>query len=342
MKPLKFCAATLVIILPVFSGCASLPDADIRYHLSQTEVAFKVVRTIACDKGNHILAASSITPVVTHFADTSSEGTKSISLAKLRGNFSDTSMKLEYYDDGRLKSFNSSNTGQGEAILKTAIAITGAVLAFDGSPATFPNECAAIKKIGGDKPIVLSYFGKIDPSKDDAQVIAPDKITAILVGVNKLEPAIGYVCAEKIETQAPTAKSTFVLDKNDVVLHLREPGKIKIKLSAGGNNSCQNETIWEDVVTVAQFGLDYDLPIPTPKLFGKLAVGASFAESGALTTIEFASATGAGQALNVGSVAYSELSDTPAEKAAALESEADLIAQQQRLVKCMAEPAQCE
>ena len=68
-----------------------------------------------------------------------------------------------------------------------------------------------------------------------------------------------------------------------------------------------------------------------------------FAESGALTSVQYATNTGAGQALNVAASALTALQgETTAQKVAAVKAEADLIAQQQRLVQCLADPPSCK
>jgi hypothetical protein len=97
------------------------------------------------------------------------------------------------------------------------------------------------------------------------------------------------------------------------------------------------KTICDAVVAVSQMGALYKLPIPTPVLFGKEALAAAFAESGALTPVQFTSTTGTGQALNVLSAGQTALKpETTTQKAA------DLIAQQQRLVGCLADPKSCK
>ena len=92
-----------------------------------------------------------------------------------------------------------------------------------------------------------------------------------------------------------------------------------------------------------QLGTAYVLPIPTPVLFGKELTAVSFAESGALTSVQFTSNTGVGQALNVVNAGEQALKpESIQQKAADLKAEADVIAQQQRLVGCLADPKNCK
>ena len=59
--------------------------------------------------------------------------------------------------------------------------------------------------------------------------------------------------------------------------------------------------------------------------------------------MQFVSNTGTGQALNVAGAGLTALEgDTTAQKAAQVKAEGDLIAAQQRLVACKADPASCK
>ena len=171
----------------------------------------------------------------------------------------------------------------------------------------------------------------------------PEHISKLIIDNYNFRPAVGNVCATVLEQKAPAPRTSYETKEGDILLSLREPGLAKVKVTAGGNNTCTNNTIWEEYLTVAQFGTPYDLPLPPAVIFGKRALGASFSESGALKTVQFTSETGAGQALNVLSAAQTATAGkTTAEKAAAIQAEADLIAQQQRLLQCLADPKNCK
>ena len=131
--------ASAAAMLHVFlAGCASLPDATVRYYLTETKVTFKVVRTVACDGNNQLVMSNAVTPAPLNTVD---RGTaQDLPLAKLKGTASDTDVKLEFYDGGRLKSFNASSTGEGEAILKSVISVVTAAFAFDGGSKQFPKS----------------------------------------------------------------------------------------------------------------------------------------------------------------------------------------------------------
>lgn len=336
-----FASATLVLGISA-AGCAHLPDATLNYHLVTSKVGFKVVRTVACDASKNLVVANAVTPLVVHSADRSVAGTKNLELKKLKGALSDSDVKFDFYDDGRLKGFNGSSTGQGEAILKTAITIAAA-LGFDATGTRYASECAFITNAGGGKPLTLTYEGAVDLGKGpaDEQPIDPD------VGSqhysDRLKVVIGTVCAYVEGKGATPIRAEYTEQAGDVLLDAREPGFASIRIKAGGQSICRDRSIWYGNVPVAQFGSPYKLPIPPPTAFGKRLLAAAFAESGALTSIQFASNTGAGQGLNVIAAGLdSTAGATAEEKVAAVKTQADLIAQQQRLVQCLTDPPNCK
>ena len=322
-------------------GCAHLPDATVQYYLPKTEVSFGVIRTVACDSNNYVLMADVVTPTVSHVADR--DAIKKVSLASMRGKFSDSDVKFEYYDDGRLQGFNGASTGQGEAILKTAITTAGAIVMLGGVKIPHPTECAAIRKLGGEKPLALTYQGKFDLRNKQPQPLPPEHVSQIIIDQHSLSGVVGNACAMLLEEKAALLRSSYAPKEGDILLSLREPGLAKIKVAAECENIASQKSIWEGYVTVAQFGTFYDLPLPPPTTFGKRGVAASFSESGALKLVQFTSDTGVGQALNIMNAAYTTAEEkTTAEKAAAIQAKADLIAQQQRLLQCLAEPKNCK
>lgn len=323
------------------AGCAHLPDVTVGYYLAKSKVNFKVIRTVACDANNNPIVANSTTPTVTHSADPGQF--VPIRLAGLKGTFSDTDLKFEFYEDGRLKSVNATSTGQGEVIFKTVVTIATAVLALDGSTKTYPQECNFIKSAGGGKPLTLTYEGEVDigRSPNDKQDIPPDTTSGVYAII--LAKAIGYVCATVEGAEAAKAPATYELQAGDVVLRARQPGLVRLRVVAGGMNDCKIDTVWEGKLPVAQFGTVYSLPIPAAASFGKQVFAASFLESGALTSVQYTTNTGAGQVLNLTSSALTALQgETTAQRALDVKAEADLIAQQQRLVQCLADPKTCK
>jgi hypothetical protein len=335
--------AAMLLSGVLLAGCGHLPNATVTYYLAQSEVSFKVLRTAACDAGGHLYIANAVTPSVRHSANLND--LVPLELATLRGRLSDTDVKFDFYDDGRLKGFNGSSTGQGEAILKTLVSIAAAAFGAEAAAVKqYPEACKAIKTVGGDKPVTLTYELTASLGHTQEQRFKPDALTAALLHAHAaLQTAVGDVCATMVGEEAAPARAAYAKGGEEPVLRWREPAPVRFKVTVGDEKGCQLRPIWDDTLPIAQLGEEYFLPIPPPLAFGKRALTATFAESGALTSVQFVSATGAGQALNVLSSAQDATKgQTLAEKVAEVTAQADLIAQQQRLVRCVAEPAKCE
>lgn len=330
----------------VAAGCAHTPPVKVNYFLVRSEASFKVIRTVACDEGGNPIVATTVTPTVRHFSDRKA-GAQPFPLAALKGAFSDTDVKFEFYDDGRLKSINASSTGQGEAIFKSAISLLATVAASEVPRDDLPTECANIKKWGGGKPLTLTYDGSIDLDKNPLkaeQIIDPDAGSAYYA--RELKQALGGVCAY-ITERGPSSTSSpgeYAASKeNEALLTLRQPGRVSITITAGPPGLCQAHRLWSGEVLVGQFGKSYKLPIPRPAAFGKQVFAVSVAESGAITSLQYASNTGAVQAIGLANSAWTAAQGTTdAQEAAALKAEADVIAAQQRLVQCKANPETCK
>jgi hypothetical protein len=87
----------------------------------------------------------------------------------------------------------------------------------------------------------------------------------------------------------------------------------------------------------------YSLPIPSPATFGKTAFGLALSDYGSITSVHYGSNTAAPDIADAfGSIATALKPRTTADRAKELQDQADLIAQQQRLVACQTTPAQCK
>jgi hypothetical protein len=328
----------MLLMVVLFGGCAHLPDAQLGYYHARSKATFKVVRTVGCDASNNIIVASAVTPTVTHLADRSRFFT--LNLTSLKGSFSDSDVKIDLYEDGRLKGVNTTVTGQGETILKTATTIIAALVGLDSGSRQFPEECGFIKStVGEGKALSVTYEGEIDPSKLNSQQSIPPDVASAYYAV-KLAKALGAVFALVQNVEPPNAPLAYTPKPQDVVLHVRQPGTALVRVSAGEGSG---DTLWDGSLVVAQVGKDYTVPIPAGAIFGKEVFAAAFLESGAVSTLQYAKNTDVGQALNVASsVITAAQGKTTAQKVEELKGEADLILQQQRLVQCMADPKNCK
>lgn len=336
---MKTCTALLAASLLGLGGCAHLPDATVSYYLPTSEVTFKVIRTVACDAGGNPIIATAVTPSVRHFAD-QSVNPQTISFAKLKGDLSDNDVKFEFTEDGRLSAVNTTSTGQGEAILKTAITLTASVVkaAGPGMLLLTPPQCQQIKDFGGGKPLTVTYTGKVGLADGASTPLKPDADSEFYV--SQLGAVFLPLTVTSVSHKVPAKPFDFSQTGETVaVIKARQPGTVHIKVEVPG----VGKPLWEDDVAVATVGTVYELPIPRAGAFGTKKLSVAFADSGALKSVQYVANTGAGQALNVASSALTALQgDNAAQKAADVKGEADLIAQQQRLVACRADPTTCK
>jgi hypothetical protein len=335
----------LVLALVVaLAGCASMPDATVRYYLAQSKISFKATRTVICDAKETLIIVNGATSAVAHSADRSKQF--DIPLAKVGGSLSDGDVKVGLYEDGRLKDINASSTGQGETILKTIVSIVQAasvvgVIRAEGGKDN-ASVCARIRDIGGGKPLTLTYDGSVDIKKEllgKKQVIPVDVASPY---ATELQPSIGGVCAF-VEEIIPAKKPLAYIGTYENKVTARQPGMVRIKVTAGTVDGCMgDDKVWTGELPVAQEGIEYDLPLPKALIFGKQVVVATFADSGALTSVQYISNTGLGQALNVTNAALTAAQNEDAQRLAATRAQADLIVQEQRLAQCLADRALCK
>ena len=326
-----------LLLLLVGSGCAHLPDATLNYYLAKSEVKVKVTRTLACDKSDNVFVQNTVEPSSSHSADTSTS--YPVPLKQLRGAFTDSDFTFELTVDGRIKGINSVSEGKGEDILKAAInvASTAAALGVRMKSLAKSDDCDYIRANGADgKTLTLVYAKVIDLADPKSQDVPADAMSE--AHATRLANRVGSVCAI-----LGAAKTVFMPvkigdDLGAVTLKARQPALVSLEVK--GDPGCAM-SLGTSEVLVAQKGFAYDMPIPKAALFGKATFVAKFDDSGALTWIQYGSAPGAGQALNVINSALIAAKDSTANKAAELNAEADLIAAQQRVAKCRADKTAC-
>lgn len=331
----------LLLCIGIFlCSCGKNPDVSIHYYLSKTEVTVRVIRTVTCDEGDQIFTASNATIIPNHFADLNNSRTLNIS--QLDSLFSNSDVSFNFYDDGRLKGINATNTGQGEAILKSVVSLVASVSALDLDE-KYTEECEYINggKNTRDKSVTLTYEGLVTLTKGTETDVAikPEDT----VHFEKLGHVLGSVnvLVESVQTTTPPL-SRNDLDSDDVLLKLRQPAQASLVISAGRGGIHDESELSRGVVAVGHLGTEYFVPIPRPAVFGKQEFSITVEPAGTATLLRYGNETGVAQLLAVGTAISNELREpTTAERVAEIKAEADLIAQQQRLVRCRADPDTC-
>jgi len=326
------CATTLLL-----SACAHLPDAKFGYFLPETTVKIAALRTVACSDDDHLFVATTITPSASSSAAQESRKYVEIDLNQLSGPFSDATAKLERYEDGRLKGWNSSTTGRGEDAIKSVLSLATVATGGAIKPAIAPlSACNFVRKVGKDGALSISYSTDLDLNKTSQSLTPDTKSQGYAAALAHVLPTMTITQIKVVKPEKPV--SYVKKSDNEPVIKALEPGLLYLNVTDDSGNQ-----LWSGAVPVAQLGTPYDIPIPKPALFGKLSLNVAFAESGALDSIEYLDTNGVNQLTD----SLTELSkatngDTTASKVADAKNEADLIFQQQRLVLCKASPSTCK
>lgn len=357
-------SAVVVLLLTLCtSACAPMPDLTASYYLATTSVSVHVIRTFACNAAKEVFTTSTVTAAVTHSADLNRQRT--VTLRNLDGTLSDTDFQLQLYEDGRLKGINSSTTGEAEAVIKPLVAVAAA--AFGATQSTPEAKSSCSYSADPSKPITLTFThdadfsdigGKTNTGEErltsDQQIDADPDSAPIF---SKVQDVLGHVCM-RIEKLTPISPpdgkpivdipgvENTVDSNNNIELQLQQPARVALKVWISNDKSCiynrDAKPIWTGQSEVAQIGTPYQLPIPKAVLFGKLQLSLALTESGSLTTLQYTKQASAPSIISSGQAISTQAApETAAQKAADLKAESDIIAQQQRLIRCRTDPKSC-
>lgn len=357
MKALQCSFACLVLAL---CGCATNPPVTYQYAPVRGLLTASVVQSLACDaKGTSIITASApATIAVIYRADTSQEPWK---LMIRNGSSSvDTDVTVERWEDGRLKSINSVSTGQGEAIVKAAVAVASFIVGT--SPLTAKNKilpvCRRLKNIAGKDDVVsltfslradLSTLLAVQPGKPGPTFTATGSTPSTIDRLSRDPgdpPAPPFVTPPTLAVTLPNHDTTPVLAENpctqgaNYCLSLQ-----RIRVADVAVRGQKGEDLGSAQVIIPDPAPKnaWTMPIPAPAAFGKSTFEISVAESGAVTKTHYAKEAGTAGVFNaVGSVAdaFGPRSDT--EKLTELKTKNDIVAETNRAALCQAKPAECK
>jgi len=339
-----------ISILLFLGGCATIPDVTYRYYPAQFTITVKVIQTLGCNDDKTALVVSNVPSVAPEYSSNIHGKLMEIRLKDLRSITADSDMKMNFTEDGRLKSINQSTTGQGESIIKSAVVLGTALAPFmAAAPVKQPPivaACTAIDQSGKGKPVTLTYEKKISSEKelvdlelDSSSLTAESKnlylkiknvLPRIKVAVAMTNDGSGAICNECSS------------ENNVVKLALQKVGLAEFRFQyceAGDDNF---KDFGKFNIVVPEDGEVYCLPIPRPALFGKQEFSLELSNAGAITAVGYTSNAGTATAGVLNSLGAIANTQTPAAKAQQLKEENDLIAQEQRRILCTTKPAQCK
>lgn len=321
----------------LLAGCATTPEVTLSYRYPTWTVVATITQTLGCTSGDKskliVLNSPSVTTI---YSSDYATPAATLNIHDLKGSFADAEISMSFTDDGRLKAVNQSSNGQGENILKAAISLgsLAQLLMLVPEEEDVTKACKVIDKWGGGKPITLTYKAKAQPGAQEADFEVPpesnglyDEIKGALKGFTLKVGNITNI--EGGPTYSKPASNDFVM------LKLRMVGHADVAILRDKDLIGSTQIVVPNVSAPS-----YELPIPKAALFGKQTFALALSDAGAVSSISYGSTSGAAGTLNVlGAVANV---GTPAYEAANLKAQADVIAQQQRLVLCQTKPDQCK
>lgn len=326
------------------AGCSSTPDVEYRYFPARATTSVTLTQSIDCNQDKTQLAVTNTPTILTTYSSDRSKKDFVLRTRDLRTNFADRDLKLEWFDDGRLKSVNQSSTGAGDSIIKAAMTFLAPVI---GGAAVGPEkikECDDIAAWNSGKPVVIVYERTIEYEKGQAEHVLKLEASAnsrnTHAGMQKLLGSQLPVVDIKVGALQDNAALVHALEKpaevrSTIPLKLNKTAIAPLEIRVSKIASWQGEVVVPTTDT-------YTLPIPKPKLFGKQTFALTLNEAGGITAMGYASLSGTAGALNAMNSVATTVSPGDSARAAAIKAEADLIAQTQRLAQCQAQPTDCK
>jgi hypothetical protein len=277
--------------------------------------------------------------VSTAYSSDFSEKPFSVRIRDLDGWFADTDSTMTFSDDGRLKGFNNVATGQGEAIVKSAVTLLTALGGFkiqQQPDVSVEEECKLVETWGGGKPVTLVYRETIDAKsvgRSKLPVEPGPESKDLYRRLQKALPKLTVTVSQPTEHASGPSYDAARAPSGMVLLEVQKVGTVGVTIEVDGEGIANAQVLTPRSET-------HKLPIPPAALFGKQTFALALSEAGSIASVTYGKTSGAAGFLNaLQSIAAT---DSAAAKAAELKAEADLIFQQQRLVTCQANPKDCK
>lgn len=333
----------------VSTACASTPDLSVGYYLPRVELTIRAIRTVGCSTDNRLFSTTSVS-VASGFLPDGELGMSNLRLRSLDGPVANADVAINYYSDGRLKGINATTVGRGQEVVSTVMGIAALALASDAAPSASTRQretqvCQTIRAVAGDKPVTITY-SHIETFDDFQTTRLLERDGTNPAYAAEVDRLLDGICAVFSAYAPPTPIVTpGGRGNSDVELAMRQPASVPLAVVRGSGGGCIGNRVglWSGLVQVPQFGTRYTLPIPRAAMFGKQVFALAVSESGEITSLQYGRESGAPAMLSaIGATATGLAPQSTAARAADVEAEANLIAQQQRRIRCEATPATCE
>lgn len=334
--------------LTALGGCASAPNATFSYHPPVLRVDVSVTLTVSCngDKTKPVYQiATTVTPTYT------ADKTVTWTIDLPHSAFADVDFTPQFTDDGQLTSINSTLTGQGATILKDVVALGVDVAAAGGGKGAAPSKglpvCSELLK----SPVNIIYDTSLDFSKNppDPKAVVNLKPRSYLLPLDTaLRTQLAGLNMPFFTANVTTSDDVRVryddTNKNSgsfIELKLREVKSGELVIA----DNTSSKPVYDSALAIPQPGGPdqfYTVLLPKPVLFGGSVFSLTLSSSGAIKSLNYKTTGGTASVIEVGSSAITAATPTSAAaRAADLKAQADVIAQQTRLAKCIAVPASC-
>jgi len=351
-------------------GCAAIPDLTIQYRPVKASVQVAVVHTITCNRDNTLAIVERGATFLPVYSAAEPDKRFQLRLKDLDRFYADVDVKMEFTDDGRLKSINQSSEGQGEALVTSTVGALSALGALGASSALNQPGASGVQLF--NKGDASPADNKVGPSAV-CQILRSYTFAALdeaaqlsLVQSGELSGSTG---ANEITLNASTAQEPMLKAFKEKA-HLDLSAKVKASLLehvlqpiAGPSGKVARDEVpltlqqmgilsidaFDKTGSVGKSGLPFPrtneifvLPIPKAALFGKQTFPLVLAESGRITSIGYGRSSGVPGALNATKeLAGARVTENTA-KAAVLKAASDLIVEQRRFTNCRLDSSKCQ
>jgi hypothetical protein len=202
-------------------------------------------------------------------------------------------------------------------------------------------------KYGGDyKGIYIESDDTITPkcsltSPPNTVAICPDANSSLAYGELKGAMPIYSVRIRGLEPLRQTHYEDDVAADANIKLTLNRVAIVNLAVNGPGGDITAARDVWLGQVPTPMRSY-YDLPIPKAAAFGKQQFTLALSGYGSINKLEYGKTSGTADVLSTaGALAKALTPRTPEQQATALQGQADLIYQTQRLALCQADPKNC-
>jgi hypothetical protein len=365
----------------ILAGCTSTPAGRITYFFPKAITQLTVIQTLSCDaKLTTLHQVLTVTPTTSYVSDPSNHYEIEPNALGGGGADKDLTLQFTEDGRLTGVNFVTAGQGGAIlkdvlAIAKIAVALasTPADASYDPQAACKVVSEEGVKEKDGPAVLTLKFladfeYGELAGSttlgiragrKDPATNQVVPFTNEIIFRVDPASRTVYDKLGKHIPKLTFTANTQGTLEtmkapvwsdtpKAPNTLKLNRVGLVDLEVKGPVGDLKKADIVWSGQIAVPLTRAEADffyLPIPQAQLFGNQTFALSLSPAGSITKLQYAS-SGAAQASGAaaslaGFVGELAAKPTPAEEAAKIKAEADLIYQQQRLALCIATPAAC-